>query len=1402
MNKSGGSPICLLAMAGSRVRLCLAVFALVPVLTQTRVAAEEATGYPLIRNYSHHEFGGETQNWDVVQTELGLVYFANNAGVLEYDGRSWRLIELPSSLAVLSLAVDSSRGDRIYVGARGDFGYLGPDAVGRLRFYSLLPERASQDESFDQVYTPVVTRSGVYFQSRTTVCHWFEGELSCRTWTAPSGIFDVEGRQYVQSSAGLMEKFDGLLRPVPGGPRFADEEITLLVAYSEGDNAGLLVGTRDFDLLFQRDGSFQPLLADASRHLVKGQLLDGAVLPDGSLALATSLSGLLIVDRQGNIVRQVDQSSGLQDNHVHGVWADKQGGLWLALQSGASRVEAVSPFSRFGEESGLEREWREVIRHQNTVYVRGYKGLFAADLRSTDATSLADSGSQSLQFRKIREIAPPVWSLLTVGGRLLASSSDGIYERRERGFHRIVTYASTPLTMFRSRTRPDRVYVGLLEGVASLRVVDGSWHDEGRIAGIDETITSIAEDESGRLWLVSQRQRVIRVTFAARAASGNRAPNLKETRVYAFDRRTLAGRTSVQEVGNRPVFLTETGIFRFDDASDRFVPAAEFASLVERGRRSFCWITEDSSGSVWVASRKPGAVDVFRKRADGSYVAEKTSRLSLLVWSIYPEPRGDVIWLPTPDYLLRYDPAVRFPASERFATLIRKVTVGEEGVIYGGAVTRAGVAVGSAGRPGDGDQPGIPYRDNSLRFEFAAPQFKEAERNEYQSYLEGFDKAWSSWDSEPNRSYTNLPEGTYRFHVRARNVSGAVTSEAVFNFGIQPPWYRSDAAWAGYGLALCGLLVMLGRLHSKRSQLRLQREREHMELENLREVDQLKSRFFADISHEFRTPLTLILGPVEQLLEGTTRPEVKEQLHLIRRNADYLLRLISELLDLARLESGRMRLHAVRTDVVEAVNSIVMPFTALADRQGIHLTSEGQTGVAAFLDRQVLEKVLNNLLTNALKFTPESGTVSVTISDSPQPRPGETRGDDFIEIAVADSGVGISGSQVQHIFGRFYQGDGARSRGGIGIGLAMVKELVELHHGVVHVDSEQGKGTTFFVRLPKRRACFEENEIIDEPLSAVVADRWVQPPAVEQGTPAEADDRVSESVREAEDATTVLVVEDHVDMRRLLRGHLERHYKVIEAGDGPEALEKAVAWLPDLILSDVMMEPMDGYSLCRALKSHEATCHIPVVLLTARAAREDRLIGLSTRADCYLVKPFDSTELLAQVKNLIEQRRLLRQRFSGSVVLKPSEMAVTPMDEAFLNRVLSAIQHHLGDPDFDVERLGREVGLSRSQLHRKLRALTNQAPTLLIRSVRLYRAAELLRQKAGSVAEIAYSVGFNSQTYFAKCFRERFGCAPREYGQQAVVHPDHLQGPLAVLVNTGQTGTDARGRGRSELREA
>jgi signal transduction histidine kinase/DNA-binding response OmpR family regulator len=1408
MGKTSGSlfgvikraAVCVLPRAlGLALALALLLTLALASFVPPAAAAErggDGAGKPLVHNYHPRAYAAEPQTWDVLQGDSGIMYFANNAGVLEYDGRTWRLIELPSRLDVRWLAKDprgpsSPFAGRIYVGATGDFGYLAPDTSGQLQFRSLLPAEAREDKTFDHIFSPAVTPEGIVFQARNRICRWDDVKLTCReTELSLSRIFGVNGRSYVQKKHGGLMQMTGdgdTLRPVPGGERFTQSEITMLLPYGSGRDESLLVGTRDFQLFVQSGGAFVPFAAATREGHANEVLLRGAALPDGTFALATQYRGVLIVDRDGRVMRTIDQSAGLQANHVLSMLQDRDGGLWLGLQSGISRVDVGSPFSIFDEDFGLEREWRDILNHRGTLYVRGYKGLFAAE---------PPAPGTAPRFRRVQDLEPPVWSMVVAGDGVLATSRDSLYELHGTTARRIVTLPSMPVTIYKSRTDPRRIYVGLVEGVTSLRLTDGKWIDEGRVAGIDETITSMGEGRSGALWMVSQRQRILRAEFTntreqaancwalatpapqkgAQRTTGRCEVNI---RVYSLGRGALTGRVVAREVTGRLVFLTEDGIFEFDSATETFVQSPAFAALTAAGRRSFSWIAEDSRGDVWVASRKPGAVDVLRRQWDGRYVADTSSPLQMPAWAVYPEPDGRIVWLSVPDYLLRYDLSIQSRPAES-TTLIRKVTVNDDTLVYGGAPSPPGDPAAAT------TKLEFPYRSNSLHFEYAAPRFDDAERSEFQSYLEGFDRHWSAWSREPGRSYTNLPAGDYHFHVRARDARGVIGRDAVFGFTVLRPWYRSTPAYVTYALFLLGAVIGLWKVQLGRAHRAMQRDVEHRELEKLRELDRMKSRFFTDISHEFRTPLTLILAPVGQMLQdldSKTSRDARPRLLMVRRHAEYLLRLISQLLDLSKVESGTMRLQAAECDLGRTIEPLVFAFAAAAEQQGIDLRWEDcSERIALYLDREVIEKIVNNLLANALKFTPRGGAITVRIGHAI----GSVGPDGAAEIVVSDTGAGIARDQLPHIFNRFYQSDAGRSREGIGVGLALVKELVELQGGTIGVDSAEGAGTIFVVRIPKGRAHLTDDQILHvseaapvlaPPLPAAAAAAAAAPTAaVVMAAPAStaptsladavvADALVADAV---DDERTVLIVEDHAEVRAFLRDHLQPHYHVLEAKDGAEGMTVAVAELPDLVLSDVMMGPVNGYELCKALKTNEKTCHIPIVLLTARAGREDKLLGLDIGADCYLIKPFDPSELLVQVRNLIDQRRMLRERFSSSVVLKPSEMAVMPMDEAFLTRVLSVVERHLSDPEFDVERLGREVGLSRSQLHRKIRALTNQPPTLLIRSIRLQRAAELLRQEAGSVAEVAYLVGFSSQGYFAKCFREQFGCAPRDYAEKVL----------------------------------
>ncbi|GAB3550012.1 hypothetical protein GCM10027577_28470 [Spirosoma fluminis] len=545
-------------------------------------------------------------------------------------------------------------------------------------------------------------------------------------------------------------------------------------------------------------------------------------------------------------------------------------------------------------------------------------------------------------------------------------------------------------------------------------------------------------------------------------------------------------------------------------------------------------------------------------------------------------------------------------------------------------------------------------------------------------------------------------------------------------------------------------------------------EQLQQQADKLREMDRVKSRFFTNLTHEFRTPLTLMLGPAEQVLAQTKEPTTKQQVGLLQRNAQRLLRLINQLLELSKLEAGKAELTLAPGDLVMLVQGTLHSFESLARQQRItlHFLSNRDQLVIA-MDRAKLENILYNLFSNALKFTPVDGNVSVNLTHQNE------QNQDWVELEVADTGIGIRAAKLPYVFDRFYQVDASdtREQEGTGIGLALTKELVELHGGTIQIASQEGMGTSVIVQLPVRQE--QAIATVETPLEGT----GTASPDFTLTTLAHPETKQPEGDESATENPTVLLIEDNEEVRAFIRTSLGDSYRILEAGNGEEGTQLAWEHIPDLIITDLMMPRLDGYKACTILKQDERTSHIPIIMLTARADLESKIEGLQTGADSYLAKPFHQRELLAQITNLLLVRRQLRERYSQVTLDKqtvwPSETSSVPsMEQAFLSRVRVALETHLDDEQYSVDRLCEEVGLGRTQLHRKLKALINQTPGDLLRVLRLQRAHELLRGNVSTVAEVAYSVGFGNPANFSTSFSRHFGYPPSELRKKAGILKD------------------------------
>jgi signal transduction histidine kinase/DNA-binding response OmpR family regulator/ligand-binding sensor domain-containing protein len=660
----------------------------------------------------------------------------------------------------------------------------------------------------------------------------------------------------------------------------------------------------------------------------------------------------------------------------------------------------------------------------------------------------------------------------------------------------------------------------------------------------------------------------------------------------------------------------------------------------------------------------------------------------------------------------------------------------------------------------------LPYNHNDLRFDYVGLHFGDPSKNKYNYMLENFDEDWVDAGTQRNATYTNLNPGEYVFRVKAANHDGVWNEEGKsLRIIINHPYWATWWAYGLYFLFAIGLIYSLRKYEVNRLRLKNQVKLDEALLKERVETDKMKSRFFANISHEFRTPLTLISGPLEKILSKHSDEETIKQAGMIKRNAARLLGLINQLLDLSKLEAGKLQLKTSPANMVSFIRGITMSFESIAERKDIALKVKSELEkIEVYFDKDMMAKILSNLLSNAFKFTPEGGEITVSLSLIPSPSGRGMsigQGEGKVQITVSDTGIGISQEELPKLFDRFYQVDSSQTREyeGSGLGLALTKELVELHRGTIKAKSKLGEGSEFIIELPLGREHLKDDEIVETTATAIegkIIDESIY------FWKAEANEK-SISVNLNDDKNIILVVEDNADVREYIKDSLGNSFQVEEAMNGEQGVRKAEQIIPDLIISDIMMPRMDGNELARRIKNDERTSHIPIILLTAKSEQESKLEGLETGADDYLTKPFDTKELLVRIKNLIAIRRKLQEKYSGEqIILKKDSKKLSTIDEKFLCKVLEVVENHLSEEEFSIEDFGEEVGMSRVQLHRKLKALTGKSASLYLRSVRLAKAKEMIEDKKENISEIAYSVGFSSPAYFTACFKEEFGYPPSE----------------------------------------
>jgi len=660
----------------------------------------------------------------------------------------------------------------------------------------------------------------------------------------------------------------------------------------------------------------------------------------------------------------------------------------------------------------------------------------------------------------------------------------------------------------------------------------------------------------------------------------------------------------------------------------------------------------------------------------------------------------------------------------------------------------------------------LSYKENRISFEFAALDFTRPEKNQFAYMLEGFDQDWVSSGTRRYANYTNLNSGYYVFRVKGTNNDG-VWNEAgtSFSFFIRTPFWKTVWAYLLYITLAIGIIYGINIYSLNLIQARHDLKIERMEKEKVKEINRFKLQFFTDVAHEFKTPLTLIQAPLEEILHsGKKNLPFRNEFCLMHRNVKYLSRLVYQLLSFRRAEQKRMKLKASQGDLVLFVREVFELFSETARKHNIDYRFNAQsTPIEGWFDWEKLEEIMVNIIDNAFKYTPDNGQICVNLSLLDR----ESGSGSDVQISVEDTGIGISEDNLAHIFERFYHASGGQHSNQLssGLGLALAKRLIELHHGIITVHSKEGKGSRFKIKLPLGRAHLNDDEIITDisetPHFHRLMDATDEDLIYTEEKPLMVIDKKSGS-----DQALILIVEDDNELRAYLRKSLTKKYRIAEAKDGKEGLEKAKKLLPNIIISDVVMPNLDGIEMCRQLKEDITTSHVPIILLTARSAIESKIEGIETGADDYIEKPFHFRFLDARIKNILKSREKLRERYRKELILEPEAISVTSTDEKFLMNIRRVVEEHLSDSDLEVRQLSSEVGFSRTNLFIKLKALTGYSPNEFIKTIRLEKASQYLRKSDLTISEIAYQVGFKYPKYFSTCYHQQYGMTPSEYRER------------------------------------
>jgi DNA-binding response OmpR family regulator/ligand-binding sensor domain-containing protein/signal transduction histidine kinase len=1317
----------------------------------------------------------------VEQTRDGYLWIGTKNGLVRFDGINFELYnkkKIHQLKCNMIRALYQDRNGTLWIGT--DSGGLTRYKQGQFTTYPL-----SENNALFKIKAINQDRWGnLWFGS-------FTGGLTClhsgkfTTYTTKQGlphnqvtfIFkDTNGDLWVTTAAGIVK----LLQPgVFQG--YASPDILpymKTVCFYDMDRAELWIGTGERGLYRLKEGKYtaygtesglpHPTITCIYKDRMK------------NLWIGTDGGGLSLM--RSGVFSTLSGSDGLECGFISSISEDREGSLWVGTLDGGLHQLKDGKFTNYTTREGLVHDYINCICESRANGLRIGSKAGVSQLHDGKLTTILTFGNGLLD-----EVVECLYE--DPAGYLWIGTWKGLQRFKPGNLDTFTTkqgLSDNRIKCILGDYQGD-IWVATENGLNRLSYINNKWTTFTTGQGLSGNIIHLLfEDSKGTLWI----------------STDGGLNTFKNGIISVYNLGTGIENSVVrciyEDKGGVSWFGTDSGLLRLKNHQSSFY--TDESGLVEN---YVCSILEDDRGYLWLAGRngisriKKEELEAFSKgeipRLQPNWYNEKDGMKSGWCTGAGCKTRDGRFWFPTSKGVTTIDPNHIKPNSFAPSLIFEKLIADGETFTLKSTLELA---------PGK----------KRLEFYYTAVSFIHPEKIRFKLKLLGYDSDWVKVGTARHTIYTGLSPGQYTFRVTACNPDGIWNEAgASFSFSLRPYFYQTPWFYllgslfiflAGFSFYRFRVRQLKAREKELSTQVelrtrdlkehaiklesahhRLQQSKELIEEKNLqledqakqlKELDEVKSNFFANISHEFRTPLTLIMGPLEQILSENPGKEMEAKANLMLRNSRRLLNLINQLLELAKFESGKMQLQASFQDIVPFVKNIVMCFESLALQKKVGLSFQGQEqDISVYFDSEKLEIIITNLLANAFNYLSGGGKITVSVR--------RVEGTDSfptgcVEISVRDTGPGIPKHQLPHIFDRFYRGTGSHGfdRKGAGIGLALSKDLVELHHGEIRVQSscrdDHTRGTEFIIRLPTGKEHLKSDEIADPgDTGIVIRDVFPQP---------EADEHKQKLLRGAARKAPcdnrlpiILVVEDNPIERLFIKVTLELQYNVIEAADGEEGILRAKEIIPDLIVSDIIMPVIDGYELCHTLKQDVLTSHIPIILLTAKGSEESVLQGLETGADDYITKPFSKSLLVARAGNLMELRRQLQMERKSRITLQPERVTVLPLDDEFYKKLQDTVEVHLSDPDFNVEGLSGVLQMSQATLYRKIHALTGKTPTSFIRSYRIKRAAQLLEAHAGNVSEVADKVGFLDKSYFAMCFKEQFHCLPSDIKSSGVSGP-------------------------------